>query len=68
LHVKVFFSIANTKTSLKKAIKELVRLKGPSFLRVKINRLPTTNIPRVSKKYTSEQIATQFRKSITQKN
>ena len=33
---------------------------GPAFLRVKINRLPTPGIPRISSKYTSVQIADRF--------
>ena len=45
----------------------ILKGEGPGFLRVKINRLPTANIPRISNKYSSAQIAENF-KTVLLKN
>ncbi len=52
---------AETENSLKIKLKRVLQAKGPAFLRVKINRQPTLNIPRISSKYTSENIADNFK-------
>jgi len=49
---------------LKAVLQRMLNHKGPAFLRVKINRLPTPDIPRITSKYTSQQIADQFRASL----
>lgn len=43
----------------------LLKRPGPALLRVKVNRLPTPDIPRISTKYTSEEIAEVFRSQVT---
>lgn len=45
---------------LRDALARMTAAPGPGFLRVKINRLPTENIPRISEKYSSEEIARHF--------
>jgi phosphonopyruvate decarboxylase len=47
-----------------KAMNDLLRSKGPSLLRIKINRLPTAGVPRISGKYSSAEIAANFSKSL----
>jgi phosphonopyruvate decarboxylase len=47
--------------ALKDKLKRILHGDGPAFLRVKINRLPTADIPRITTKYTSEKIAENFR-------
>lgn len=54
-------SVAELESTLPIFLKE----KGPAFLRVKINRLPTKDIPRISSKHSSEAIAKNFRKSLS---
>ncbi len=49
---------------LKKTFQKMLKSQGPSFLRVKINRLATESIPRISSKYNSSQIAQQFKASL----
>lgn len=49
-----------TESALRVKLKSMLKENGPSFLRVKINRLPTLEIPRISNKYTSEMIAQNF--------
>ena len=51
---------AKTEAELKSKLKLVLQGKGPAFLRVKINRRPTLDIPRISSKYTSEKIAENF--------
>lgn len=46
---------------LRSSFKQMLGASGPSLLRVKINRLPTEKIPRISSKYDSAQIAESFR-------
>ena len=45
---------------LEKALKAFAGKPGPNLLRIKINRLPTLNVPRISSRYTSIQIAENF--------
>lgn len=57
---------ANEK-ELKEKLKALLSKRGPAFLRVKINRLPTLQIPRISSKHSSEAIATHFKAALSRK-
>ncbi len=50
-----------TSNSLKSSFTSMLKHQGPAFLRVKINRLPTPEIPRISSKYSSRQIAKNFK-------
>jgi len=50
--------------ALKHALGKALAQEGPAFLRVKINRLATGNIGRISSTYTSEKIAHQFREAV----
>ncbi len=50
--------------SLTQALQKILSIPGPGFLRVKINRLPTDDIPRISSKYDSPQIAEGFRRDL----
>ncbi len=52
---------ATSEKELKEKLGAILKADGPSFLRVKINRLPTSNIPRISSKYSSEKIAQNFK-------
>lgn len=54
----------STADELKKKFAELSAKPGPNFLRVKINRLPTTGIPRITSRHTSVAIAETFRKEL----
>ena len=45
----------------RKKFPELLKAKGPSFLRVKINRLETKDVPRITTQYNSAQIAENFK-------
>lgn len=45
-------------------LKKILKTDGPSFLRIKINRTPAGDVPRISGKYTSAQIADNFRKAM----
>ena len=47
--------------ALRATFKKMLSQEGPVLLRVKINRLPTPGIPRISSKYDSRQIADIFR-------
>lgn len=42
----------------------MLKAVGPAFLRIKINRLPTEGIPRISTKYDSPAIARNFRSAL----
>ncbi len=55
--------VSNEK-DLREKLKSLLSKEGPVFLRVKINRLPTPSIPRISSKYTSTQIAENFKAAV----
>ena len=46
-------------------LKFFLKKDGPSLLRVKVNRLPTHNIPRISSKYSSEDIAKNFKAELS---
>ena len=52
---------ATTEAELRSKLKVVMETQGPTFLRVKINRLPTLNIPRISSRYTSQEIAQNFK-------
>jgi len=52
---------AKSESELRAKLKLILKSEGPGFLRVKINRLPTLEIPRISSKYSSEQIAENFK-------
>lgn len=54
---------AVTAEDLTAKAKLMLSMEGPAFLRVKINRLVTDGIPRISSKHSSSQIAENFRKS-----
>src|SRR3989338_8041861 len=60
-YVKVV-EAANEK-DLSAAVKRFEKEDGPFFLRVKINRQPTPDIPRISSKHSSSQIAENFKHS-----
>ncbi len=55
---------AKTEGVLKAKLKTLLKEQGPTFLRVKINREPTLNIPRISSKYTPRAITQNFTHSL----
>jgi phosphonopyruvate decarboxylase len=57
---------AASEKDLKARLKLLLNTAGPAFLRVKINRVPTLDIPRISSKYSSEDIAKNFSKELIQ--
>lgn len=52
---------AKTESELRSRLKSMLVSQGPSFLRVKINHLPTLGVPRISSKYNSEEIAQNFK-------
>ncbi len=54
-----------SKEDLQKKLKQILKGKGPAFLRVKVNRLVTPNVPRITSKYTSEEIASGFKLELT---
>ena len=56
---------ARSGKELKSKLSVLLKKRGPAFLRVKINRVPTANIPRISSKYASQQITENFRKALS---
>ena len=58
------FEEVHSEKALLATAKKLLSRPGPAFLRIKINRLPTHEIPRISSKYDSIQIAKNFRQSI----
>lgn len=58
---------AKTADELKNQLKFLLTSRGPILLRVKINRLPTADIPRISSKYSSKQIAEAFSAGLSSK-
>lgn len=51
---------------LKTAFASMLKRSGPAFLRVKINRLPSGNVPRISAGHSSKQIAEVFKESLVQ--
>lgn len=55
---------ARTENDIREKIRSLLKNNGPSLLRIKINRIPSDNIPRISGKYSSVQIASNFSKSL----
>ena len=59
---------AATEGEVRAALGRLLKGEGPALLRIRINRLPTPDIPRVTTKYTSEQIAEMFHGSLTGKH
>ncbi len=52
------------KADLDSAFRAMLGEAGPALLRVKINRLPTEGIPRISSKHDSEAIAANFREAL----
>ena len=56
---------AVTENEIKDRLKAMFKSEGPGLLRVKINRTPTLDIPRISTKYTSERIAENFKESLS---
>ncbi len=50
---------------LRSALQRVLRAPGPVLLRVKINRISTEDIPRISSKYDSVMIASNFRSAVT---
>ncbi len=57
---------AATAADVKLALTTLLVQQGPTFLRIKINRQPAANVPRISSKHTSEQIARNFSATLNQ--
>jgi len=55
---------ARDEESLRSNLKKILSMPGPALLRVKINRLPTPDIPRISSKHDSPQIAERFRMAL----
>ncbi len=53
-----------TKEMLKKSLRSCGKGIGPHFIRIKINRIPTEKIPRITTKYTSSQITKNFMVSL----
>ncbi len=58
------YEVQNEK-KLEDKLRWMLRWKGPSLLRVKINREATADIPRISGKYSSPQIADSFREDLS---
>lgn len=52
---------ASDENGLRESLNQLFSSPGPGFLRVKINRLPETGTPRISSKYSSDQITDRFK-------
>lgn len=50
----------STADDLRRTFKDMLQNSGPFFLRVKINRVPTDDIPRISSKHSSSQITERF--------
>ncbi len=57
--------LCRDESGLRSALRESLKNPGPAFIRIKINRMPTLNIPRISSKHTSSQIATHFAKELS---
>ncbi len=57
--------LCQNEAELRQALKEGLNKPGPVFFRVKINRTPTPNVPRISSKHSSPQITTNFRESLS---
>lgn len=55
------------RADLESRFKRLLKKDGPALLRVKINRVPTPKIPRISSRHSSQQIAKNFMSEITGK-
>ncbi len=55
---------AMDKKSVIEKMTSLMKKEGPALLRIKINRVPTLEIPRISNKYSSGQIADNFRNAL----
>lgn len=55
---------ARDEAGLKAALARMLRAPGPALLCVKINRVPTDGIPRISSKYDSPMIAANFRAAV----
>lgn len=58
---------AITEEELRSSLKPLLHQDGPVFLRVKINREPTSGIPRITTKYTAQQITENFKKALARR-
>jgi phosphonopyruvate decarboxylase len=57
--------MCHDEAGLRKSLRECLTKPGPAFIRVKINRIPTLNIPRISSKHSSPQIATNFTQELS---
>ncbi len=55
---------ARDEGSLRSKLQKILSMPGPALLRVKINRLPTPDIPRISSKYNPAMIAEGFRAAL----
>ena len=53
-----------SEAQLRATLTALLRQPGPALLRIKINRLPTPGIPRITSKHTSPEIAAAFQASL----
>lgn len=63
-----FAEEAVTEQEVRRAVSRLLHEAGPAFLRIRINRLPTPGIPRITTTHTAEQIAESFRAMLTQRS
>jgi phosphonopyruvate decarboxylase len=61
----LFADETSSSSDLKKKMAHMMKQNGPALLRVKINRLPTPDIPRITTKHTSEQIARTFQQKLS---
>ena len=55
---------ASYEKELKYVLKQALHAEGPTLTRVKINKLPTENIPRITSKYTASDITRIFMKDL----
>ncbi len=58
---------AADEAGLREKLRLLLGAKGPVLLRIKINRRPAGKVPRITTKYTSEQITANFKKTLDEK-
>ncbi len=49
---------------LRSRLQEILRWQGPVLVRIKINRLPTKDIPRITTRYQAQEIASSFKRHV----
>lgn len=59
---------ARDEDSLRQSLQQLLGMPGPSFLRIKINRLSSEGTPRITTKYSADQIAKNFKDFLNSQN